>query len=192
MDSVETVVVGAGVVGLAVARALALAGREVLLLEAEDAIGTGTSARNSEVIHAGLYYAAGSLKARLCTEGRVALEAFWVYRPKWLSAAVYLAMGWSGVTAYHAGAGITYAVDILRLVPYFDVSVGLLGLVQPTDKGPKPTFDFGVEIGLGVDYLINRRVAVGFVVRYHAYLTSITQIPVYMYAGPRVAIHWGG
>lgn len=96
------------------------------------------------------------------------------------------------VTAYHAGAGITYAVDILRLVPYFDVSVGLLGLVQPTDKGPKPTFDFGVEIGLGVDYLINRRVAVGFVVRYHAYLTSITQIPVYMYAGPRVAIHWGG
>lgn len=76
MDSVETVVVGAGVVGLAVARALALAGREVLLLEAEDAIGTGTSARNSEVIHAGLYYAAGSLKARLCVRGRDMLYAY--------------------------------------------------------------------------------------------------------------------
>lgn len=70
MDHVQCVVVGAGVVGLAVARALALAGREVLLLEAERQIGTGTSSRNSEVVHAGLYYAPGSLKARLCVEGR--------------------------------------------------------------------------------------------------------------------------
>ena len=70
MEHVESVVVGAGVVGLAVARALALAGREVLVLEAEAAIGTGTSARNSEVIHAGIYYPAGSLKARLCVAGK--------------------------------------------------------------------------------------------------------------------------
>lgn len=76
MDTVETVVLGAGVVGLAVARALALAGREVLVLEAEDAIGTGTSARNSEVIHAGLYYAAGSLKAQLCVRGRELMYAY--------------------------------------------------------------------------------------------------------------------
>lgn len=69
-DRVDAVVVGAGVVGLAVARALALAGREVVVLEAEGAIGTGTSSRNSEVIHAGIYYPQGSLKARMCVEGR--------------------------------------------------------------------------------------------------------------------------
>ncbi|MEO8120096.1 MAG: NAD(P)/FAD-dependent oxidoreductase [Rhodoferax sp.] len=73
MDQVECVVIGAGVVGLAVARALALAGREVMVLEAASAIGTGTSSRNSEVIHAGIYYAAGSLKARLCVQGKVML-----------------------------------------------------------------------------------------------------------------------
>lgn len=76
MDEFDCVVIGAGVVGLAVARALALQGREVLVLEAEGAIGTGTSSRNSEVIHAGIYYAAGSLKARLCVEGKQALYAY--------------------------------------------------------------------------------------------------------------------
>ena len=70
MEQVDCVVVGAGVVGLAVARALALQGREVVLLEAADAVGTGTSSRNSEVIHAGLYYAPGSAKALLCVQGR--------------------------------------------------------------------------------------------------------------------------
>ena len=63
-------VLGAGVVGLAIARELALAGREVIVLEAEDAIGTHTSSRNSEVIHAGIYYPKGSLKARTCVEGK--------------------------------------------------------------------------------------------------------------------------
>lgn len=75
-DQVQCVVVGAGVVGLAVARALALRGMEVMVLEAADAIGTGTSSRNSEVIHAGLYYPPGSLKARLCVEGRNMLYAY--------------------------------------------------------------------------------------------------------------------
>ena len=72
MDTFEAdaVVIGAGAVGLACARALALKGREVLVLEAASAIATETSSRNSEVIHAGLYYATGSLKARLCVEGR--------------------------------------------------------------------------------------------------------------------------
>jgi len=70
MEQVDCVVIGAGVVGLAVARALALSGREVMVLEAAPAIGTGTSSRNSEVIHAGIYYAAGSLKARLCVQGK--------------------------------------------------------------------------------------------------------------------------
>ena len=76
MDNVDCVVVGAGVVGLAVARALALRGREVMVLEAAEAIGTGTSSRNSEVIHAGIYYGAGSLKARLCVLGKQLLYAY--------------------------------------------------------------------------------------------------------------------
>jgi L-2-hydroxyglutarate oxidase LhgO len=76
VDSVDAVVVGAGVVGLAVARELAMAGREVVVLEAEDAIGTHTSSRNSEVIHAGIYYPKGSLKAITCVEGKQLLYAY--------------------------------------------------------------------------------------------------------------------
>lgn len=76
LEQVDAVVIGAGVVGLAVARALALAGREVLVLEREAAIGQGTSSRNSEVIHAGIYYPAGSLKARLCVQGKALLYAY--------------------------------------------------------------------------------------------------------------------
>jgi L-2-hydroxyglutarate oxidase LhgO len=76
MEQVEIVVAGAGVVGLAVARALAQAGHEVLVLEAESAIGSVTSARNSEVVHAGLYYPPGSLKARLCVAGRALLYRY--------------------------------------------------------------------------------------------------------------------
>lgn len=76
-DKIDCVVIGAGVVGLAVARAIALspgfAGREVMVLEAANAIGTGTSSRNSEVIHAGIYYPEGSQKARLCVAGRAML-----------------------------------------------------------------------------------------------------------------------
>ena len=76
MDEMDCVVIGAGVVGLAVARALALQGREVMVLEAASAIGTGTSSRNSEVIHAGIYYPQGSLKARLCVQGKHLLYAY--------------------------------------------------------------------------------------------------------------------
>jgi L-2-hydroxyglutarate oxidase LhgO len=76
MEHVDAVVIGAGVVGIAVARALALAGREVIVLDAAEGIGTETSSRNSEVIHAGIYYPTGSLKARLCVAGRHALYAY--------------------------------------------------------------------------------------------------------------------
>jgi L-2-hydroxyglutarate oxidase LhgO len=74
--TLDVAVIGAGVIGLAVARALALAGREVVLLERAGAIGTETSSRNSEVIHGGLYYPTGSLKARLCVAGRDALYQY--------------------------------------------------------------------------------------------------------------------
>jgi L-2-hydroxyglutarate oxidase LhgO len=78
VERLDAVVVGAGVVGLAVARALAMAGREVVILEAEDAIGTHTSSRNSEVIHAGIYYPKGSLKARSCVAGKELLYEYCV------------------------------------------------------------------------------------------------------------------
>ncbi len=76
MADVDAIVIGAGVIGIAVARALAQGGRSVIVLEAAEGIGTETSSRNSEVIHAGLYYPSGSLKAKLCVEGRKALYAF--------------------------------------------------------------------------------------------------------------------
>jgi L-2-hydroxyglutarate oxidase LhgO len=75
-ERVECAVIGAGVVGLAIARGLATSGHEVVVLEAESAFGTHTSARNSEVIHAGIYYPTGSLKARLCVSGRRALYRY--------------------------------------------------------------------------------------------------------------------
>ncbi len=80
MERVDCVVIGAGVVGLAVARALAFVGRDVLVLEAASAIGTGTSSRNSEVIHAGMYYPQGSLKARLCVQGKAMLYDYCAQR----------------------------------------------------------------------------------------------------------------
>lgn len=76
MDEVGAIVIGAGVVGLAVARALAIAGHDVMILEKEAHFGTVTSSRNSGVIHAGLYYPEGSLKAALCVEGRHMLYEF--------------------------------------------------------------------------------------------------------------------
>jgi L-2-hydroxyglutarate oxidase LhgO len=75
-ETIECAVIGAGVVGLAIARALALDGREVVVLEAEDCIGSHTSSRNSEVIHAGIYYPPGSLKALTCVTGKRALYAY--------------------------------------------------------------------------------------------------------------------
>ena len=80
MERIECIVIGSGVVGLALARELALAGREVVVLEAEDRPGTGISSRNSEVVHAGMYYPQGSLKARLCVEGNRTLHEYCLAR----------------------------------------------------------------------------------------------------------------
>jgi L-2-hydroxyglutarate oxidase LhgO len=84
-ERVDCVVIGAGLVGLAVARALSAAGRDVLVLEAAGAIGTGISSRNSEVVHAGLYYPKDSLKAQLCVAGNRLLRAYAAQRGVGLS-----------------------------------------------------------------------------------------------------------
>ncbi|KAH7652195.1 L-2-hydroxyglutarate dehydrogenase protein [Dioscorea alata] len=75
-EKVDVVVIGAGVVGLAVAREMALKGRDVLVVESASTFGTGTSSRNSEVIHAGIYYPPNSLKARFCVKGRELLYRY--------------------------------------------------------------------------------------------------------------------
>ena len=75
-ERVDCVVIGAGVVGLAIARSVALSGRDVIVVEKADAIGTETSSRHSEVIHAGIYYSPGSMKARFCVAGKKAMYAF--------------------------------------------------------------------------------------------------------------------
>jgi L-2-hydroxyglutarate oxidase LhgO len=76
METADCIIIGAGVIGLAIARRLAQAGREVIVVEAAEGIGTITSSRNSEVIHAGIYYKAGSLMARMCVAGRHALYRY--------------------------------------------------------------------------------------------------------------------
>ena len=76
VERIECAVIGAGVIGLAVARELALRGREVIVIESENAIGTGTSSRNSEVIHAGIYYEPGLLKGRVCVDGKKRLYQY--------------------------------------------------------------------------------------------------------------------
>ena len=72
MERIDALIVGAGIIGLAITRSLAQAGREVIVIEANAGIGEETSSRNSEVIHAGIYYPAGSLMARACVEARLA------------------------------------------------------------------------------------------------------------------------
>ncbi|MBN8934617.1 MAG: FAD-dependent oxidoreductase, partial [Rhizobium pusense] len=76
MTDIDAIIIGAGVIGLATARELAMRGLFVVILESEKEFGSVTSSRNSEVIHAGLYYPPGSLKARLCVEGKERLYAF--------------------------------------------------------------------------------------------------------------------
>ncbi|MCA0239743.1 MAG: NAD(P)/FAD-dependent oxidoreductase [Proteobacteria bacterium] len=104
MDEVDVLVIGAGVVGLACARALALQGRAVVIVEAAGQFGSGTSSRNSEVVHAGLYYEPGSLKARLCVRGREMLYDYCAAR---------------GVAAQRCGKLLvaTRAADVAQLEP---------------------------------------------------------------------------
>jgi Outer membrane protein beta-barrel domain len=96
--------------------------------------------------------------------------------------------------------GVNYALDVIRLVPSFDVNVGLLGLrgdaaFKDTAKSNSVVASstaFGVGLGFNLDYLLTRHWSVGLVVRYHAFVTDITRIPVYLFVGPRVTFRFGG
>jgi hypothetical protein len=86
-----------------------------------------------------------------------------------------------------AFVGLRYAFDVLRVIPYVDGGVGAL---FSGGAGQARRVDLGVEVGIGFDYLYSRRLTFGLMVRYHAFTTNIEQIPVYLYAGPRVALVW--
>ena len=101
---------------------------------------------------------------------------------------------------FAAMAGINYSLDVIRLVPSFDLQLGVLGLrgdagFKDTPKSntvvPSSTA-FGVGLGFSLDYLLTRHWAVGLIVRYHAFLTDVTRIPVYLFVGPRVTFRFGG
>lgn len=120
MDKVDTIIIGAGIVGLAIARSVARQGRDVLILEAEGAIASITSARNSGVLHAGLHYKVGSLKARLCVEGRRKLYDYCVERgiPHRRCGKLVVATDEAQLEALHElyAVGIANGVEDLRLL----------------------------------------------------------------------------
>jgi hypothetical protein len=96
--------------------------------------------------------------------------------------------------------GLNYALDVIRLVPSFDLSVGVLGIrgdssfstsAKANAVVPASTA-FGFGLGFNLDYLVTRHIAVGVIVRYHAFLTDVTRIPVYIFVGPRVTFRFGG
>lgn len=134
---VDTAVIGAGIVGLAVARALAQAGRDVVVLEARDHFGEGISSRNSEVIHAGIYYPENSLKARLCVEGRKRLYDYCESRKvgyrkcgKWIIAnsdAQNRLL--EGIQSHAAANGVSLSLvsgeDVVRKLPEIRATAGL-------------------------------------------------------------------
>jgi L-2-hydroxyglutarate oxidase LhgO len=120
LSDVDALVVGAGVIGLAVARALAREGRSVLVVEAGSLTGGETSSRNSEVIHSGIYYPAGSLKARLCVRGRELLYAFCTAHgvPHWRCGKLIVAADTDELAGLEALArkGAANGVDDLQLL----------------------------------------------------------------------------
>jgi hypothetical protein len=104
------------------------------------------------------------------------------------------------MSAFSAMLGVRYTVDVIRLVPTFDAALGVLGargdlafhsLASPPAPVASSTA-FGIQLGFAIDYLVTRHIAVGALIRYHAFLTDLTRIPVYLYVGPRVSFRFGG
>lgn len=102
------------------------------------------------------------------------------------------------LVSWHASAGIVYALDVVRIVPFFEANIGVLGLYRstnPSGNQKSPTIEHalnvGASLGLGADYLITRRWSVGVAIRYHAFLTDLARIPIYLTVGPRVSLRFG-
>jgi hypothetical protein len=101
------------------------------------------------------------------------------------------------MSAFTAMLGLTYALDVIRLVPSFELALGVIGVRGDASFGDardvvESSTAFGVGLGFALDYLITRHVDVGIAVRYHALLSDLQRIPVYLYAGPRVVFRFGG
>ncbi len=101
---------------------------------------------------------------------------------------------------YGAFAGITYTLDVIRLVPSFDLSLGAVGVRGDLSYGTSPAANavvkpidaFAISLGFSIEYLITRHVAVGAQVRYQAALSALDRLPMYLYCGPRVTFRFGG
>lgn len=92
---------------------------------------------------------------------------------------------------WQATAGIVYSLDIVRIVPFFEAGIGVLGAMVRTEKGTEQTLGASASLGLGADYMITRRWALGVVIRYHLLLSDLERIPIYLTVGPRVVLRFG-
>jgi hypothetical protein len=118
----------------------------------------------------------------------------------WHAAGATTATPAGTVAAFSAMLGLAYTVDVIRLQPSFEAAFGLLGVRSDASFGSlstaaavaKPSTAFGVQLGFGLDYLFTRHIAAGLILRYHAFLTDLTRIPVYLYVGPRLTFRFGG
>ena len=94
------------------------------------------------------------------------------------------------LVTWQASAGVVYALDVVRIVPFFEANLGVLGLYRRTDPSPtdkmgkvEHSINVGAALGLGADYLVTRRWAVGIAIRYHAFLTDLSRIPIHLTVG---------
>lgn len=95
---------------------------------------------------------------------------------------------------WYANLGVVYSLDVVRIVPFFELSLGALGVIlreEGSTKPPAQSITVGAMLGLGADYLVTRRFSVGVALRYHASLSELDKIPLYLTVGPRVQLRFG-
>lgn len=92
--------------------------------------------------------------------------------------------------AWHASVGVAYALDIVRIQPFFEAAVGVISLTSKIGKDVSGGLQAGVAVGVGADYLLNRRFSFGFAFRYHGVLTDLGNIPLYLTVGPRAQVRF--
>lgn len=92
--------------------------------------------------------------------------------------------------SWHANVGVSYALDIVRIQPFFEAAVGLFAQNTQIGKDRATRLDAGVSVGVGADYLLSRRVSFGFVFRYHGIVTDLGNIPLYLTVGPRIQLRF--